>query len=395
VSALVGGASTQSRARRPLPPGAIAAVTEGSAGVREMVRFTTPDGQYRRECLSWVVGQWGGLWGSPGGPYEGRPQLPLEILRALECARETPGSYGHAAEHALADTLAEIYAPYIAGGDIGVRLALNGSDACNMAARLARAHTGRDAIYGIGYHGHGDSFAHEPATRGVPGLLVGLHRYYPEMLPDHILVPTWPAAVIVEVPAWDDDAAIVACLRHYRAECDRTGALLVVDEVVTGARLGIAGACQRYGITADLVVLGKAISATGGVSAVVGRRDVVELLADQVFYSGTFFGMPGPCLVANATLRWLMAHPEAYEHIGLIGSELKCGLNNLGIQTVGQNERSVLKFETDAAWLGFCGEMIARGVIVHRPQFPTLSHTLADVRETLEVAAEVCASRAA
>ena len=143
-----------------------------------------------------------------------------------------------------------------------------------------------------------------------------------------------------------------------------------------------------------MVVLGKAISAVGGVSAIVGRRDVVARLDKDVFYSGTFFGSPGPCAVANATMRWLMAHPEAYAHLSAIGTALKDGLNALGVRTVGQPERSVMVWESDAAWLDFCGQAIERGVMLHRPQFPTLSHQMADVERTLSVAAEICAVRA-
>lgn len=387
---LVGAASTQSRGRRPLPPGAVSGETLWSSGVRERVRFTYANGATgTRELLSWPLGQWGGLWGSP---MPAKDILPFDIWHAVQQSAETPGSYGHKAEHALAETLADIYGPYIVGGQVGVRLALNGSDACNMAARLARAFTKRDVICGYGYHGHSDAYAFSPATGGILPDTIAKYYYESEIgpVPRH----NYPAALVVEIPAWDDDTRIAEVMYDYRRFCDASGALLVVDEVVTGARLGIAGACQRYGIMADVVLLGKAISAVGLCSAIVGRKDVVGMLADQVFYSGTFFGHPGVAGVANATMRWLQEHQETFFNLDLIGGMLKRGLNALGIKTVGQNARSVMQFQNDAAWLNFCSQMIESGVVMHRPQFPCLGHSLDDVAQTLAVAADVCAKLA-
>jgi glutamate-1-semialdehyde aminotransferase len=391
---LAGGASTNSRGLRPLPPGATAAVTEWSAGAREMVRFTTPDGQYRRECLSWVIGQSGLLWGSLGGPYEMRVTPPRDILRALELFPESSGAYGHGAEHALADALGAALDGVFAG-DLACRFYQDGGTPLAAAARLARYATWRVPVASFGYHGAAAEWAHAPATAGI--LEADVDNHYRFEWGDVTRVAQLAAvcaAICVEVPPVPDDEAR-AFLDACRQACDDGGAVFILDEVVTGFRLGLQGAAGRYGVKPDIACYGKSMSATGCVSALVGRRDLVEPIGGDVFLSTTFGGSPGPCAVAAATVRYLTAHAdEVYEHIALIGSELQAGFRVLGLDCIGQNERSVLKFETDAAWLRFCGEMIARGVIVHRPQFPTLVHTLADVRHTLEVAADVCASLA-
>ena len=72
---------------------------------------------------------------------------------------------------------------------------------------------------------------------------------------------------------------------------------------------------------------------------------------------------------------------------------LKAGLSSLGYTVIGQPERSVVTFPTDAEWLAWCGQMIEYGVMVHRPQFPTLNHSESDVDYTLRRAAEIAGVR--
>ena len=203
------------------------------------------------------------------------------------------------------------------------------------------------------------------------------------------------AAICVEVPPVPDDEAR-AFLAECRAACDAGGALFILDEVVTGFRLALGGAAEYYGVKPDIAGYGKAISANGLVSAIVGRADVVGRLGDDVFYSTTFGGHPFTAGIAAATVRHLTAYrAQVYGIAGqpgylrTIGQALMDGLNELGVKTVGQPERSVMVFPTDAERREFCSRMIAGGVVMDRPQFPTLAHTLADVERTLEVARSV------
>lgn len=412
---LAGGASTQSRGRRPLPAGAVSARTLSVGGVRELTKFTYADGSQKQEqLLSWVGGQWGGLWGGVFGPYELRPTLPAGIYRAMtDFGFDSPGSYGHAAEWALADALGAALIGVFASDDLSCRFFQDGGTPLAAAARVARHATGREVVASCGYHGAAAEWAHEPASAGIPGDFIEDHmRFEWGDVEKARWFGKYDAAICVEVPPVPDEEAR-AFLAEVRAACDAGGAIFILDEVVTGFRLGPQGAAGRYDVQPDIACYGKAMSATGCVSAIVGRADLVGLLADPVFYSTTFGGAPGPCAVAAATVRWLTEHqievyggerwwgkrlpdrsyPEHYEkrtgHLREIGMALQDGFNALGLSCVGQPERSVLKFETDDAWLAFCRGMIERGVMVHRPQFPTLAHTLADVELTLEAAREV------
>ncbi len=381
---LAGGASTNSRISRPLPHGAAAGKTRAVTGARERVVFTFEDGHKAdRELLSWVGGQAGLLWG--GGPY------PAPIVAALREAEVVHGSYGHEAEEALATTLGEIFTGYLSGDDLAVRFFSNGGDACAAAVRIARAVTGKSAIATQGYHGAQTDFGHQPAWYGYPYENVQLHHQFEfgDVAGLKAVAPL-AACIMIEVPAWDDEAAISRFLYECRVTADQFGIPLIFDDVVCGFRLALAGTAERYGVKPDMVCLGKAMSATGGISALVGVAELVGKLGERtngVFYSTTFGGAPDRCAVASATLRYLIHNSLTVYgpngHLRVIGQRLKAGLIERGIPVVGQPERSALAFATDGEWLSFCSAVIDEGVMLHRPQFPTLAHTVQDVDDTL------------
>ena len=380
---LAGGASTDSRASRPLPCGAVRGMTCAVAGVREYVEFTYGDGSAEdRELLSWVVGQAGLLWG--GGPYP-FPLAPGDL---------THGSYGHIAEYDLADTLGEVFDGKLSSNDLAVRFFSNGGDACAAAVRIARAVTARDVIATQGYHGAQSDFAHQPAWFGYPYENVRLHRRFEFGDSAGMAQAARDAAcIMVEVPGLDDEQAIMTFLENCRSKADQWIIPFIIDDVVGGFRFALGGTAERYGVKPDMICLGKAMSATGGISALIGRADLVGKLGGEVFYSTTFGGAPDRCQIANDTIRWLMNHRgEVYGesgHLHIIGQALKDGLNALGVPCVGQPERSALNFPTNTAWLDFCSRMIERGVMMHRPNFVTLAHSMRDVDETLAAAERV------
>ena len=381
---LAGGASTQSRGRRPLPPGVVSARTIDTVGAHENVKFTYADGgEVYSELLTWVVGQAGLLFG-------GTDQFEL--------VDNIPGSYGHVAENELTGLLGKVFYDRLSTPDLSVRFFLNGGDACSAAARLARAATGRNAIASYGYHGAGDSFAHDPASLGVPRAIVDLHWRFDwgDVAAVRRLAQV-SAAIVVEVPPVDDDDARTF-LAECRRACDDGGALLIVDDVVLGFRVALAGSAERYGVKPDIVLLGKAMSALGCVSAVLGRADVVGRLGTDVFYSTTFGGHPTLCWNASDTIAYLIEYREHIYgrndipgHLRRIGQALMDGMAEVGVPVIGQPERSVFKFATDADWLRFSSLMIAEGVMVHRPNFPTLAHTMQDVERTVTAARRVLA----
>jgi glutamate-1-semialdehyde aminotransferase len=377
--------------------------------VRERVRFYRADGStWDKELLSWVVGQAGLLWAA--GPY------PQDIEDWISDSLGCHGSYGHFYEHALADALVELYAPHMSTKDLGVRFFANGSDACAAVVRACRAATGKEWIISYGYHGSGAEFDHPPQNSG------SLSIHYDRLIPiqwgniKRVRVSIGASAcIIVEVPPIEDilsHSFLLAC----RDLCSISGVPLVIDDVVLGHRIALGGSAEYYGVKPDIVILGKAMSAIGGISAIIGDRKILGLLEDQAFYSTTFGGNPQACAVALATLRWLTEHraevygvcnhPHIFEsssvwerhqadepigHLRRIGRALMDGLNALGIPVVGQPERSVLqvpseRFPDETARRAWCSRMIEKGVMCDRPFFTTLAHTLDDVEKTLEAA---------
>ena len=187
-----------------------------------------------------------------------------------------------------------------------VRLMNSGTEATSTAVRLARGFTGRDriVIFHGNFHGATDALLAAggsgvatlglPGTAGVPASAVANTLVVP-----YNVVPQLDeqvAAVFVEPVAANMGVVAPApgFLEGLRAECDRVGALLVFDEVITGFRLGVGGAQEHFGVRPDLTTFGKVIGGGLPIGAVGGRRDVMETLSPlgSVFHAGTLAGNP-------------------------------------------------------------------------------------------------------
>ena len=187
-----------------------------------------------------------------------------------------------------------------------VRFMNSGTEATSTAVRLARGATGRKRIvtFNGNFHGATDALLAAGgsglATLGLPGTAG---------VPEEAVANTWVLPYNV-VPVLDNDVAAVfvepvaanmgvvapapGFLEGLRAECDRVGALLVFDEVITGFRLGTGGAQAKYDIRPDLTCFGKVIGGGLPIGAVGGRRDIMENLTPlgSVFHAGTLAGNP-------------------------------------------------------------------------------------------------------
>lgn len=174
-----------------------------------------------------------------------------------------------------------------------VRFGKNGSDATSGAIRLARAWTGREKVALCGYHGWHDWYIGTTARDlGVPGPVKHLSSTFgfndAEALEDLLKFdPDGYAAVILEPDGVAPPAP--GFLTRLRELTSRHGVVLVFDEIVTGFRMHPGGAQAYHGVTPDLACFGKAMANGLPISAVVGRREIMQKMED-IFFSGTFGG---------------------------------------------------------------------------------------------------------
>ncbi len=225
------------------------------------------------------------------------------VVAAVQRAAADGTSFGAPTpgETRLAETIAE-HVPSVEQ----LRLVSSGTEATMTAIRLARGYTGRPTVvkFAGNYHGHSDGLLAEGgsgvATLGLSGsagvtdaavseTVVAPYNVVPE-LDDSV------ACVIVEPVAANMGLVAPAAgfLEGLRAACDRAGALLVFDEVITGFRLGVGGAQVAYGVRPDLTCFGKVIGGGLPIAAFGGRADVMACLAPlgPVYQAGTLSGNP-------------------------------------------------------------------------------------------------------
>lgn len=347
-------------------------------------------GAPNEELITWVFDQGGPIFGYTGdsGGTEQARIIATEVRRvSKKLGLYGPCSIGTDIEEETAALLAEIVGPFLRGApaELRVHWMANGSDATECAVRIARAFTQRPGIISIGYHGSSATFAHPPSDDGV---LPEAHRStYPAVFRDDREVARALrfydiAAVIVEVPPEDEEAQ--PFLRWLRDETDRHGALLILDEVVTGFRLAAGGAAEFYKARPDLTCYGKAMSNGRGISAVAGRPELMRLLRGPVFASNTFNGDPYNLLHVRATLEQIReGGEELYHALWDIGQALKTALRAEGIKCTGTAVRSVLEMP-DERRRDLCARMIPHGIVMDRPNYASLAHASADIAKTAE-----------
>jgi len=230
----------------------------------------------------------------------------------------------------------------------------SGTEATMSALRLARGFTGRSKVLKFRgcYHGHADSFlvdagsglATQGVTRavGVPDELIShtLGAEYNDLAGATEIVERFGedlAAVIVEPVAGNMGLVLPAegFLQGLRGLCDKCGALLVFDEVISGFRVAYNGAQGRFGVTPDLTTLGKIIGGGYPVGAYGGRRAVMERIAPSgdVYQAGTLSGNPVAMAAGCATLRLLAdADYAALEkRTAALAAEVRENLGSKGI----------------------------------------------------------------
>jgi len=228
-----------------------------------------------------------------------------------------------------------------------VRFVSSGTEATMSAIRLARGFTGRDTIVKFEgcYHGHSDSLLIK-AGSGALTLGVPTSPGVPKALASHTVTLNYNdadqvqrvfrqigeqvACIIVEPVAGNMNCVPPApdFLQILRRECDRVGALLIFDEVMTGFRVALGGAQALYGVRPDLTTLGKIIGGGMPVGAFGGRRDIMEQLAPlgPVYQAGTLSGNP-VAMIAGITTLELISAPGFHRRLAAMTDVLLEQLN--------------------------------------------------------------------
>lgn len=286
-----------------------------------------------------------------------------------------------------------------------VRFGKNGSDVTSAAIRLARAVTGRDEIACCGYHGWQDWYiATTTRDLGIPKEVKKLsHTFeYNDLASLETLLQSREgkfAAVILEPMGVIDPAP--GFLEGVRALAHTHGAILIFDEIVTGFRLATGGAQELFNVTPDLACFGKAMANGFPLSALVGKREIMERV-DDIFFSFTAGGEAVSLAACKATLQEI-SRLDLYPKLWKLGDKLRDGFNaaseKQGLSTIarciGPGPHTVVPFKNkegeDSLFLRslFQQEAVARGVLflVGHNICAALEET--DVAKTLEAYEEI------
>ena len=363
------------------------------------------------------VGSWGPLLLGHRHP---------EVIRAIEEALEIGTSFGAPTEREI--ELAEAIRDAVPSIEM-VRLVNSGTEATMSAIRLARGFTGRDLTVKFEgcYHGHVDSLLVK-AGSGMATLGIADTQGVPRAFCDTTIALPFNsveaverafaehgrqiASVIVE-PVVGNMGCVppapgfLAALREITA---RHGALLILDEVMTGFRLARGGAQELYGIRPDLTTLGKVIGGGLPIGAYGGRADVMGRIAPSgpVYQAGTLSGNPLAVSAGLAMLRHLKAHPEIYAQLESRAARLTASVPaGVTVNRVGSmftfffTDGPVTDYESakrsDTARFGrFFRLMLERGIYLAPSQFEaaflSAAHTDEDIDRTLAAARECFAA---
>ncbi len=320
-----------------------------------------------------------------------------------------------------------------------VRFVSSGTEATMSAIRLARGFTGRDTIVKFEgcYHGHSDSLLIKAGsgalTLGVPtspGVPISLAAHTVTLNYNDIdqvrrvfsQIGAQVACVIVEPVAGNMNCVPPAAdfLQTLRRECDRCGALLIFDEVMTGFRVALGGAQALYGVRPDLTTLGKIIGGGMPVGAFGGRRDCMEQLAPlgPVYQAGTLSGNP-VAMIAGITTLELISEPGFHRRLGemtdLLAEKLSAAAAAAGIAFSTNHvcgmfgffftaERHVDSYQKVMAcdverFRRFFHGMLKEGVYfapsAFEAGFLSAAHSAADIEATAAAAARVFAAMSA
>lgn len=317
--------------------------------------------------------------------------------------------------------LAERIADWVPGIEM-IRMTSSGTEAAMSAIRLARGATGRSKVVKFAgcYHGHVDSLLVAGGSGVANQGLVGSAGVTEASVADTVV---WPYNV---VPTLDEDTAVLAIeavaanmglvepepgfLQACRDECDRVGALLLFDEVITGFRLGRGGATEWSGVTPDVWAFGKIIGGGLPVGAFGGSREVMGHVAPlgPVYQGGTLSGNPLATAAGLAVLDQLTddRYEELIARAAVLADGMADAIRSAGVAVEVPRVGPLLgiffadapvrdyddaKVAADSGrYAPFFHAMLDQGIALapgpYEAIFPSLSHTDADVQRTIDAA---------
>jgi glutamate-1-semialdehyde 2,1-aminomutase len=297
----------------------------------------------------------------------------------------------------------------------------HGSDACTVAVRVARLHTGRRKILYSGYHGWHDWYMqHAQPGLAAPGAQPELFRFPPndirsleQLLADHagevaaVMIEPGAQAVSVDGPILDADAAFLAAVRRL---CDHRRIVLIFDEVITGFRYAGGSVQHAMGVVPDLTCWGKALSGGMALSALTGKKAVMAGALSNAAYYPTFRGEMYSLAAAKAALTIYDRDdvPAAVDQIGLrLFEGIDAASRDVGAAgaMIGLPMRMIYKYDEPDPMLRrlrrtlLQQELLQRGVLTFVGyMLPCLAHdepsverVIAAFRESLAVVEKVAA----
>jgi glutamate-1-semialdehyde 2,1-aminomutase len=255
------------------------------------------------------------------------------VVKAIQQYASYSTSYGAPTE--LEVEMAELIISMVPNVDL-IRMVSSGTEACMSALRLARGYTGKNKVIKFEghYHGHADSFLVKAGSgvatfniQTVSGVTAGvaidtLVASYNDLESVQKLVAQnkGEIAAIITEPVAGNMGCILpqpGFLAGLRTICDEEGIVLILDEVMTGFRLGPGGGQEKLGIKADLVTYGKVIGAGMPVGAFGGNKEIMQHIAPlgNVYQAGTLSGNPIAMIAGYTLLKELKNNPSIYKEL--------------------------------------------------------------------------------
>ena len=347
-----------------------------------------------------------------------------EVIKSLKMAVEMGTSYG--APTKIETELAKLVCDAVPSVEM-IRMVNSGTEATMSALRLARGYTGRDLIVKFegNYHGHSDSLLIKagsgvlthgiPDSPGVPESIAKntITAVYNDIEGLKTIFKLWGesiAAVIIEPVA--GNMGVVPAAQEFidflRSITSQHGALLIIDEVMTGFRVAFGGAQSLYNVKPDITTFGKIIGGGLPVGAYGGKREIMEKMAPigPIYQAGTLSGNPLAMTAGLETLRILKNHPEIYQQLEEKAKKLEEGLRGqaekLGIEAsfnrVGSmmcmffTDKKIIDYKTALSsdtgkFSIYFEEMLKQGIYLAPSQFEaafvSAAHSNEDIEKTV------------